>query len=77
MKLLDQMRREIRFRHYSIRTEKAYIDWVKRFIYFHNKRHPETMGKDEVKRYLNWLSCEGKVAALTQNQELKTGYWKE
>lgn len=70
MKLLDQMRREIRFRHYSIRTEKAYIDWVKRFIYFHNKRHPETMGKDEVKRYLNWLSCEGKVAASTQNQAL-------
>ncbi len=70
MKLLDQMRNEIRFRHYSIRTEKSYIDWVKRFIHFHNKQHPEVLGEKEIKTFINWLSEKGNVAASTQNQAL-------
>ncbi len=70
MKLLDQLRNEIRFKHYSIRTEKAYVDWVKRFILFHDKQHPEEMGEVEIKQFLNWLALKGKVAASTQNQAL-------
>ncbi len=70
MKLLDQLRNEIRFKHYSIRTEKAYVDWVKRFILFHDKQHPEDMGEIEIKQFLNWLALKGKVAASTQNQAL-------
>ena len=70
MKLLDQLRNEIRFRHYSIRTEKAYVDWVKRFILFHNKQHPEQMGEIEIKQFLNWLATDRNVAASTQNQAL-------
>jgi hypothetical protein len=54
MKLLNQMRSEIRFRHLSIRTEKSYIDWVKRFIFFHDKKHPDQMGEVEIKVFLNW-----------------------
>ncbi len=70
MKLLDNMRSEIRFRHYSIRTEKAYIDWVKRFIIYHNTKHPKDMGVSEIKIFLNWLAKEQNVAASTQNQAL-------
>lgn len=55
-------------RHYSIRTEEAYLDWAKRFILFHNKRHPQEMGKSEVEAFLSWLATERKVAASTQNQ---------
>jgi len=64
------MRNEIRFRHYSIRTEKTYVDWVKRFIFFHKKQHPDEMGEQEIKQYLNWLATEGNVSASTQNQAL-------
>ena len=67
-RLLDQLRDRIRLKHYSIRTEKAYLDWVKRFIVFHGKRHPVEMGKAEVERFLSHLAVEGKVAASTQNQ---------
>ena len=70
MKLLDQMRNEIRFRHLSIRTEKSYIDWVKRFIFFHDKKHPDQMGEAEIKVFLNWLATQRNVAASTQNQAL-------
>lgn len=70
MKLLDQLRNEIRFRHYSIRTERSYVDWVKRFIYFHNKSHPGQMGEKEIKEFINWLASEQNVAASTQNQAL-------
>ena len=70
MKLLDQMRNEIRFRHYSIRTERAYIDWVKRYIIFHKKQHPQEMGEIEIKIFLNWLATERHVSASTQNQAL-------
>jgi integron integrase len=69
-RLLDQVRDEIRFRHYSIRTEQAYLGWVKRYILFHGKRHPRDMGADEVTRFLTHLAVQGNVAASTQNQAL-------
>jgi len=70
MKLLDQLRTEIRFRHYSIRTEKSYVDWVKRFIFFHNIKHPGEIGEQEIKQFLDWLATERNVSASTQNQAL-------
>ena len=69
-KLLDQLREKIRVRHYSIRTETQYVHWAKRFILFHNKRHPNVMGAPEVEAFLTHLAVEGNVAASTQNQAL-------
>ena len=69
-RLLDQVREKIRFKHYSIRTEQAYVDWVRRFILFHGKRHPESLGAPEVEAFLTHLAVEGNVAASTQNQAL-------
>jgi integron integrase len=60
----------IRFRHYSYRTEQTYLGWVKRFILYHNKQHPRTMGGKEVKMFLNYLALERKVSSATQNQAL-------
>ena len=68
IKLLDQVRRGIRLRHYSIRTEEAYTHWIKRFIFFHNKRHPRDMGAAEVRSFLDHLANEGHVASATQHQ---------
>lgn len=70
LKLLDQIRNAIRRKHYSISTEKSYVDWVKRFILFHGKRHPNTLGKNEITQYLNHLANDRQVAASTQNQAL-------
>lgn len=67
-KLLDRMRAEIRVRHYSIRTEETYLDWARRFILFHDKRHPKDMGADEVQRFLSYLAMERNVSSSTQNQ---------
>jgi integron integrase len=67
-RLLDQVRGKIRLKHYSIRTEQAYLDWIKRFICHFGKRHPNEMGAREVEAFLTWLAVEGKVAASTQNQ---------
>lgn len=67
-KLLDQVRATIRTLHYSIRTEQAYVDWIRRYILFHNKRHPSEMGKPEVEAFLTHLAVEGRVAASTQSQ---------
>ena len=67
-KLLDQMRNRLRVKHYSIRTENSYVDWVRRFILFHNKQHPKEMGASEVEQFLTWLAVERKVSASTQNQ---------
>ena len=67
-KLLDRLRDKIRLKHYSIRTEEAYAQWVKRFILFHGKRHPRELGGPEVEAFLSHLATEGKVAASTQNQ---------
>ena len=69
-KLLDQVREVIRRKHYSIRTEQAYLDWIKRFILFHHKRHPREMGESEITAFLTHLAVKGNVAAATQNQAL-------
>jgi integron integrase len=67
-RLLDQLRRAIRLRHYSIRTEDSYVAWARRFILFHAKRHPKDMGACEVESFLTHLAAERQVAAATQNQ---------
>jgi len=67
-KLLDQVREKIRFKHYSIRTEQAYTDWIRRFILHFGKRHPREMWAAEVEQFLTHLAVEGKVSASTQNQ---------
>lgn len=69
-KLLDQVREQIRLRHYSIRTEAVYLEWVKRFIRFHKYRHPQDMGVAEVEAFLSDLAVRRDVAASTQNQAL-------
>ncbi len=67
---LNQVRTAIRLRHYSIRTEKTYVDWIRRFIYFHGRKHPKHMGEAEVVAFLSHLAVSGNVAASTQNQAL-------
>src|SRR6266404_8342130 len=69
-KLLDQVRDVVRRKHYSIRTEQAYIDWIKRFIIYHGKRHPGEMAEEEVAEFLTHLARALNVAASTQNQAL-------
>ena len=69
-KLLERAQEILRIRHYSIRTEEAYIAWMKRFILFHNKRHPENMGIAEIEAFLSHLAIQGDVAPSTQNQAL-------
>jgi len=69
-KLLDHVREVLRVKHYSLRTEEAYVDWIKRFILHHGKVHPETMGEAEVGGFLTHLAAERNVAASTQNQAL-------
>ena len=69
-KLLDQLREALRSRHYSRRTEQTYCQWVKRFIYFHNVRHPKDMAETEINAFLTYLAVKEKVAASTQNQAL-------
>jgi integrase len=68
-RLLDRVREAIRSRH-SRRTEKAYVHWIRRFIFFHSKRHPAEMGAAEVTAFLTSLAVQDKVAASTQNQAL-------
>ena len=69
-RLLDQVREVIRLKHYSIRTEEAYVHWIKRFIFFNGKRHPREMGAPEIESFLTDLAVRGQVAASTQNQAL-------
>jgi integron integrase len=69
-RLLDRVRAAIRTKHYSIRTEQAYVDWIRRFILFHDKRHPIEMGKAEMESFLTHLAVNRNVAASTQNQAL-------
>ena len=61
-KLLDQVRDAIRLKHYSIRTEETYVDWIKRFILFHGKHHPRQMGTPEIEAFLTRLAVDRKVA---------------
>jgi integron integrase len=69
-RLLDRVREALRIRHYSRRTEEAYVVWIRRYILFHNKQHPIEMGAPEVTRFLTSLAVDGKVAGSTQNQAL-------
>jgi len=68
LKLLDQVSEVMRFKHYSLRTERTYREWMRRYILFHGKRHPREMGAFEIERFLSDLAVRGKVAASTQNQ---------
>lgn len=67
-KLLDIVRDKIRFKHYSISTEKTYVHWIKHYIFFHNKKHPIDMGKSEIEEFLTSLAIKNKVSPTTQNQ---------
>ena len=69
-KLLDQVRAKIRLKQYSIRTEDSYVSWIRRFILYHNKRHPLEMGKKDIEQFLTNLAVKRNVAASTQNQAL-------
>src|SRR3990172_5335609 len=70
MKLLDQARRRLRVRHYSARTEEAYVQWIKRYVRFHGLRHPGDLGAAEAAAFLTSLAVRGRVAASTQMQAL-------
>ncbi len=67
-KLLDLVRDKIRFKHYSISTERTYVHWIKHYIFFHNKKHPVEMGKEEIEAYLTKLATKDNVSSSTQNQ---------
>ena len=69
-RLLDQVRAVIRRRHYSIRTEQSYIDWIRRFILFHEKKHPQELGERQINSFLTHLAVNRRVASSTQNQAL-------
>src|SRR2546427_12627791 len=66
--LLGRLRSAVRARHYSPRTEQAYVAWVRRYVQFHDRRHPATMGATEVQAFLTHLAERGRVSAATQNQ---------
>ncbi len=66
-RLLEEVRDKIRLKHYSLKTERSYIGWIKRYIFFHNKRHPVQMGKTEIESFLSWLASEQRVSPTTQN----------
>lgn len=70
VRLLDQVRELIRYKHYSYRTEQAYIHWTKAFVHFHKLRHPKDMGAPEVEQFLSWLANSRDVAPSTHNQAL-------
>ncbi len=70
MKLLDQVKEKIRLKHLSIRTETAYVYWIRRYIIHHNKRHPSLMGEAEVTEFLSFLAQKEYVSPSTQNQAL-------
>ncbi len=67
-KLLDRVRETIRRKHYSFRTEKSYVVLIRRYVLFHNKRHPQEMGRAEIEAFLTYLAVNRKVSASTQNQ---------
>ena len=69
-KLMDQVREVLRYHHYSIRTEEAYVRWILQYIHFNNKQHPKDIGKNEIERFLSYLASERNVAAATQNQAM-------
>ena len=70
IKLLEQVRQRLRTKHYSIRTEESYIHWIRKYILYHNKKHPAEMGANEINEFLSSLAIKKNVAASTQNQAL-------
>src|SRR5580692_3126826 len=72
LKFMEQCREVMRFRRLASRSEQAYLEWIKRFIFFHNKRHPKDMGEPEVQAFLTHLAARLKVSASTQNQALNS-----
>jgi integron integrase len=68
--LMDEVRKSFRLHHYSYRTEETYLQWIRRYIIFHEKRHPREMGAEEIQRFLSDLATRGRVSASTQNQAL-------
>src|SRR5688572_21079055 len=71
-RLLDRLRETCRVRHYSLRMEDSYAHWVRRYVLFHGKRHPQEMGEAEVNRFLTWLAVEGQVSASYGTHSLHT-----
>jgi hypothetical protein len=71
-RLLDQVREVLRVRHYSLRTEQAYIAWIKRFIFFHHKRHPRELGTPDIEAFLTDLAVRQRVSSSTQMQAFNT-----
>jgi integron integrase len=69
-RLMDEVHARLRFKHYSLRTEQAYVGWIKRYIWFHDKRHPRDLGPQDVEAFLTDLAVSREVAAATQNQAL-------
>jgi integron integrase len=69
-RLLDQVRNAIRLKHYSIRTEQSYVDWIRRYIFFHDKQHPQDLDERHISEFLTYLAVQKKVASSTQNQAL-------
>lgn len=73
--LLEEARKICRLKHYSLKTEEAYLTWIKRFILFYNKRHPKELREKEICSYLTYLADKVKVASSTQNQALWQSYF--
>lgn len=69
-RLLDLVRQKIRLKHYSLRTEKVYVDWIRRYIFYHQKRHPRDLSAGHIEQFLSYLAVDHQVAASTQNQAL-------
>jgi hypothetical protein len=69
-RLLDQVRDVVRIKHYSKKTEQVYVHWIRRYILFHNKRHPQEMSRPEIEKYLTHIAVNKQVSASTQNQAL-------
>src|SRR3954468_15091331 len=69
-RLLDEVRAVCRMRHLSIRTEHAYVQWIKRYIFFHHKRHPREMSEPEIRQFISHLAVEGRITASTQTVAL-------
>ena len=67
-KLLDIVREKVRLKHYSFSTERTYVHWIKHYIFYHNKKHPVEMGKEEIEQFLTFLAVQKKVSPTTQNQ---------
>ena len=72
-KLLEQVRQLLRLRHYSLRTEEAYLAWIRRYILFHGKRHPRDLGESDVSAFLSSLATDGRVAASSTNSWISAG----